>query len=235
MWSLAAWAWPHLWSWCLIYRRSIVSVRVHSRSLSLSTRGRSDGGLACRSKPRGGSFNKSLMTPERLQKSKSERRQFLSTVPNGRERETREREERVREWAREGKHKRLLSVIGLPFNSPQGRHKPHFPSSHIEAVLNSDPIALISFFFTCNTFRCLNFNKHEGVSTYSHVFAPSTGFKWRSVSWRPPGKGDRINPEVTWDTETSHIEKSQINRLNVITLPQRTSPVRVCLTRVATH
>lgn len=143
--------------------------------------------------------------------------------------------EGVREWAREGKHKRLLSVIGLPFNSPQGRHTPHFPSSHIQAVLNSDPIALISFFFTCNTIRCLNFNKHEGVSTYSHVFAPSTGFKWRSVSWRPPGKGDRINPEVTWDTETSHIEKSQINRLNVITLPQRTSPVRVCLTRVATH
>lgn len=69
-----AWAWPHLWSWCLIYRWSIVSVRVHSRSLSLSTRGRSDGGLACRSKPGGGSFNKSLMTPERLQKSKSERR-----------------------------------------------------------------------------------------------------------------------------------------------------------------
>lgn len=94
--------------------------------------------------PHGGSLNKSLMTPGCLQKSRLERRQFLSTVPNGRERETREREERVSERAREGKHRRLLSVIRLPFNSPPGRHTPHFPSSQVQAALNSDPMALFS-------------------------------------------------------------------------------------------
>lgn len=174
-----------LMSYLSLIHRLCPSPQPQSQSQSVNTWPRRRR-LACRSKPHGGSFNKSLMTPGCLQKSRLERRQFLSTVPNGRERETREREERVSEWAREGKHKRLLSVIRLPFNSPQGRHTPHFPSSQVQAALNSDPTALFSYI---QHILLPKFHSVEGASAYSHIFTPSPGFKWRSASCRPPGKG----------------------------------------------
>lgn len=99
------------------------------RNLSQSTRGRSDGGRLA-----WWTVDKSpeRLVPQKFTDSKvswGRARQkdvgpFLHGLMEGRGKTERGR----REWAGEKKHKRLLSVIQPPFNSPQGRHTPHFPS-----------------------------------------------------------------------------------------------------------
>lgn len=106
----------------------------------------------------------------------------------GRGKPERGRREGVSERVREGKHKGLLSVKRLPFNSPQGRHAPHFTPVRLQAALNSDPVALV--FLKCNTFCCHSFNKWKLfllIRTFSHHWWDSSGAQ-SEVSHREKGQ-----------------------------------------------
>lgn len=94
-----------------------------------------------------------------------------------------------REWAGERKHKRLLSVIRPPFNSPQGRHTPHFPSF---VHSSSDSIA----YFTYKTFWCQ-------ISTDCFCLGESFNSTDRTLEvlsrMSDTRKRGRIQPELMWD------------------------------------
>lgn len=171
--------------------RSIVSVWVHSRSLSLSTRGRSDG--RARSPVKAWrwlvqqKFNDSRASSEEQVGKTSSSLQCPMEGRGKPEREGGESEgvsERERENTRG--YYRSYACLSIPHRAATLHTFPLRTFKQCSTVTRSHSFL---FFLYMQHISLPKFHWVEGVSAYSHIFAPSTGFKWRSVSWRPPGKG----------------------------------------------
>lgn len=122
--------WPYLWSWCLIYRLSILPMWDHNLSLSISL---SWWRTCLPDEPWGCQtpcdlLGVSLMT-QYLEESEYERRRvpfYNAQRETGGKTETQRGRGEEGGWQRE--HKRLLLVMFMALRSPQGCGAPAFSS-----------------------------------------------------------------------------------------------------------